>query len=176
MSLLPWTCQLCCCLCRVRKLSDFVNNIFICVLKMNEGLIGLERHEGEKLMTGFSFLGELTLAHSHQDKCVWYENSVRYTFKFEWTSFILSFQTYTNIHMQSMQQIITLFPIALQRKWVNQWELRFWSHATAVTYNVFLRFCNLVWILIIWFIRKCNIFSENKQIVWFNHQFALFNQ
>ncbi len=28
---------------------------------MNEGLAGLERHEGEQLMTEFSFLGELSL-------------------------------------------------------------------------------------------------------------------
>ncbi len=35
------------CLCRVRKLSDFIKNILICVSKMNEGLVGLERHEGE---------------------------------------------------------------------------------------------------------------------------------
>ncbi len=28
------------------RLSDFIKNILICVLKMNEGLIGLERHEG----------------------------------------------------------------------------------------------------------------------------------
>ncbi len=28
---------------------------------MNEGLTGLERHEGEYLMTEFSFWGELTL-------------------------------------------------------------------------------------------------------------------
>ncbi len=28
-------------------LSDFIKNILICVLKMNEGLMGLERHEGE---------------------------------------------------------------------------------------------------------------------------------
>ncbi len=33
----------------------------ICVPKMNKGLTGLERHEGEYLMTEFSFLGELTL-------------------------------------------------------------------------------------------------------------------
>ncbi len=32
---------------RVRELSDFIKNILICVLKMNEGLTGLERHEGE---------------------------------------------------------------------------------------------------------------------------------
>ncbi len=32
---------------RVRKLSDLIKNILICVLKMNEGLAGLERHEGE---------------------------------------------------------------------------------------------------------------------------------
>ncbi len=28
-------------------LSDFIKNILICVLKMNEGLTGLERHESE---------------------------------------------------------------------------------------------------------------------------------
>ncbi len=32
---------------RVRELSDFIRNILIWVLKMNEGLMGLERHEGE---------------------------------------------------------------------------------------------------------------------------------
>ncbi len=32
---------------RVRELSEFIKNILICVLKMNEGLTGLERHEGE---------------------------------------------------------------------------------------------------------------------------------
>jgi len=46
---------------KVRKLSDLIKNILICVQKMNEGLAGLERHESEKLMTEFSFLGELTL-------------------------------------------------------------------------------------------------------------------
>ncbi len=45
----------------VRELSDLINNILICVSKMNEGLTGLERHEGESLMTEFSFLGELSL-------------------------------------------------------------------------------------------------------------------
>ncbi len=44
---------------RVKELSDFIKNIFICVPKMNEGLAGLERREGECLMTEFSFLGEL---------------------------------------------------------------------------------------------------------------------
>ncbi len=39
----------------------FNQKILICVPKMNEGLMGLERHEGEQLMTEFSFLGELTL-------------------------------------------------------------------------------------------------------------------
>ncbi len=29
------------------QLSDFIKNILIWVLKMNEGLTGLERHEGE---------------------------------------------------------------------------------------------------------------------------------
>ncbi len=32
---------------RVRDLSVFIKNILICVPKMNEGLTGLERHEGE---------------------------------------------------------------------------------------------------------------------------------
>ncbi len=31
----------------VRKLSDFIKNILICVLMMNEGIMGLEHHEGE---------------------------------------------------------------------------------------------------------------------------------
>ncbi len=39
----------------VRELSLLIKNILICVLKMNEGLTGLEQHEGEKLMTEFSF-------------------------------------------------------------------------------------------------------------------------
>ncbi len=38
------TFQLRCCLWRVRKLSDFIKNILICVLKMNEGLTGLKKH------------------------------------------------------------------------------------------------------------------------------------
>ncbi len=42
--------------CWTDKLSDFIKNILICVLKMNEGLTGLERHEGES----FSFWGELS--------------------------------------------------------------------------------------------------------------------
>ncbi len=32
---------------RVRELSEFIKNILICVPKMNEGLSGLERQEGE---------------------------------------------------------------------------------------------------------------------------------
>ncbi len=43
----PWTCQLRCSLCRVRKLLDFIKNILICVQKLNEGIMGLEQHEGE---------------------------------------------------------------------------------------------------------------------------------
>ncbi len=27
--------------------SDFIKNILICISKMNKGLVGLERHEGE---------------------------------------------------------------------------------------------------------------------------------
>ncbi len=38
---------------RVRKLSDFIKNILICIPKMNECLTDLEWHEGEKLMTEF---------------------------------------------------------------------------------------------------------------------------
>ncbi len=55
------TLQLHCCFRRVRELSDLIKNILICVPKMNKGLTGLERIEGEYLMTEFSFLGELTL-------------------------------------------------------------------------------------------------------------------
>ena len=50
------------CQWRDRKLSDFIKKIFICVLKMNESLTGLERHKGEKIITEF-ILGELTLSH-----------------------------------------------------------------------------------------------------------------
>ncbi len=32
---------------RVRELSECIKYILICVPKMNEGLTGLERHEGE---------------------------------------------------------------------------------------------------------------------------------
>ncbi len=32
---------------RVRELSELIQNILICVLKMNKGLTGFERHEGE---------------------------------------------------------------------------------------------------------------------------------
>jgi len=42
-----------------RKFSDFIKNIFICVLKINEGLMVLEQNE--QLITECLFLGELTL-------------------------------------------------------------------------------------------------------------------
>ncbi len=32
---------------RGRELLEFIKNILICVPKINEGLTGLERHEGE---------------------------------------------------------------------------------------------------------------------------------
>ncbi len=38
----------CVAVCRARKLLDFIQNIWICVLK-NKGLMGLELHKGEKL-------------------------------------------------------------------------------------------------------------------------------
>ncbi len=41
------TLQVHCCLRRVRELSDMIKNILICVPKINKGLTGLERHEGE---------------------------------------------------------------------------------------------------------------------------------
>ncbi len=43
----PWSCKDPCCLWRVRELSDSNKTILICVLKMNGGLTGLERHQGE---------------------------------------------------------------------------------------------------------------------------------
>ncbi len=39
------TFQLHCCLCTVRKLSDFIKKILICVMTMNEGFIGFG-HKG----------------------------------------------------------------------------------------------------------------------------------
>ncbi len=36
-----------CCLCRVRKLSDFIKQILICGPEMNKCLMGLELNEGE---------------------------------------------------------------------------------------------------------------------------------
>ncbi len=41
------TFLLLCCIWRVRKLQYFIKNILILVLKMNEGLRGLEQHEGD---------------------------------------------------------------------------------------------------------------------------------
>ncbi len=32
---------------RIRELSECIKSILLCVSKMNEGLKGLERHEGE---------------------------------------------------------------------------------------------------------------------------------
>ncbi len=32
---------------RIRELSECIKNILICVPKMNEGLTGLEQHEGK---------------------------------------------------------------------------------------------------------------------------------
>ncbi len=52
--------QLHCCLYRVRKLSNFIKNILICVSKMNE-VTGLKRLQGDSLITVFTFLGELCL-------------------------------------------------------------------------------------------------------------------
>ncbi len=46
-----------CYLWRARKLLDFIKNILMCILKMNEGVTGLERHECEYS----HFLGKLTL-------------------------------------------------------------------------------------------------------------------
>ncbi len=57
----PWSCKDPCCLWRVWELSDSNKNILICVPKMNGGFTGLEQHEGEELMTEFSFLGEVSL-------------------------------------------------------------------------------------------------------------------
>lgn len=44
---------------RDRNLSGFIKNIFVCVWKLNENRIGLKQHEGEYMMTGVHFLGEL---------------------------------------------------------------------------------------------------------------------
>ncbi len=44
-----------------QKALVFHQKYLNCVKKMNKGLTGLKRHEGEKLMMEFSFLGELSL-------------------------------------------------------------------------------------------------------------------
>ncbi len=45
----------------VTSLLAFIQNILICVLKMNDAFTGLERHGGKWLMTKFSFWGGVTL-------------------------------------------------------------------------------------------------------------------
>ncbi len=42
---------------RVWELSDFIKNTLICVLKMNEGLTGLERYEGGVIKNRIFILG-----------------------------------------------------------------------------------------------------------------------
>ncbi len=62
MSLLPfWALNLVVALLSMQgqKALGFDQNS--CVPKMNDGLMGLERLEGEEFMTEFSFLGELFL-------------------------------------------------------------------------------------------------------------------
>ncbi len=49
------------------KLSDFIKIILICVLKMNEGLMGLERHEGEYFQgENFHFWVNYPFSNSHK--------------------------------------------------------------------------------------------------------------
>ncbi len=43
----------------VKKLSDFIKNTLICVPKMNEGLTGLEQHEGKYLILIFGWTSPL---------------------------------------------------------------------------------------------------------------------
>ncbi len=50
---------------RVRELSEFIKNILFCVPKMKEGLMGLERHEGEQLMTDYFFVCVWTIPLKH---------------------------------------------------------------------------------------------------------------
>ncbi len=38
-----------------QKILDFIQNMRICVAKMDDGLTGLERHESDQLMTIFIF-------------------------------------------------------------------------------------------------------------------------
>jgi len=50
------------CLGCVLVLSKCVlQNIFLCVQQNKEMYTGLERHEGDEMITDFSFLGELSL-------------------------------------------------------------------------------------------------------------------
>ncbi len=44
-----------------QPVTNFLQNIFLCVRQNKEIHTGLELLEGEKMMTEFSFLGELSL-------------------------------------------------------------------------------------------------------------------
>ncbi len=60
MSLLPfWALNVVVALLSMQG-QKALGNILICVPKINKGLTGLEWHEGEKLITEFSVLGELS--------------------------------------------------------------------------------------------------------------------
>ncbi len=69
--------------------SDLITNIVICVLKINEGLTGLERHEGEQLITVFIFGWTIPLMLLHQEvqvlgitlKCFQYNTTFQNKFK-----------------------------------------------------------------------------------------------
>ncbi len=60
-----WTWEHLCCVAvyggSESSLFSSNKNILICVPTMNGGLAGLERHQGEYLMTSFSFLGRMLL-------------------------------------------------------------------------------------------------------------------
>ncbi len=47
--------------CKYRNLSDFINNILICLFEDEQSIMDLEQHKGKKLLTEFSFLGELLI-------------------------------------------------------------------------------------------------------------------
>ncbi len=51
--------------------SDLIKNIFICVPKMNNSLTGLERHEGEQLMTIFIFVWAIPLMFTASNNAWW---------------------------------------------------------------------------------------------------------
>ncbi len=89
-----WMCQLCCSLWKVRKLSDFIKNILICVPKMNKGLYRFETTRGwaindRILLFGWTIpLTQETCSHKHTHT---HTHFIYYLFIYHYFYFYLSY-------------------------------------------------------------------------------------